>query len=117
MQTCTETHSVCEAHRSKQVYYPSRLLELSSLGQRDDGAGGTWRLIEKPSASTIQGDYATLSHRWKSEPFKLTRDTRADMLHGLPDSCLHGTYRDAMRVARTIGLRYLWIDSLCTTSF
>jgi hypothetical protein len=44
---------------------------------------------------------------------KLTRDTLASFLASLPESILPKTFQDTIQVVRRLGLRYLWIDSLC----
>lgn len=66
-------------------------------------------------------EYVTLSHRWGDPakghriPPKLTRDNNKDakLRRGIEVSSLPKTFRDAVLITRTLGLRYLWIDSLC----
>lgn len=44
---------------------------------------------------------------------KLTTDNYASMLLGMPSTLLPQLYQDALHVAFNLGIRYLWIDSLC----
>lgn len=56
----------------------------------------------------------TLSHCWGSaDCMKLTTDNYASMLLGMPSTLLPQLYQDALYVASNLGIRYLWIDSLC----
>lgn len=108
---CRSNHPDCIERDLRHTYRPARLVDLCPP---DLPTNEFWRLIEDTSG--LSGGYATLSHRWGQgslEPFKLTQSTRGDMVKGLPFDCLSGTYRDAMRVVLGLGLRYMWIDSLC----
>ena len=60
------------------------------------------------------GPYLTLSHRWGSAKLlKLTSANLEEMRREIPMSQLSKTFKDAIVVARTFGVKYLWIDSLC----
>ncbi|OAA56330.1 Heterokaryon incompatibility [Niveomyces insectorum RCEF 264] len=62
-----------------------------------------------------RADYVALSHCWGG-PIKtlLTTTTAAAFATALPPaSALPANFRDAMTVTRALGIRYLWIDSLC----
>ncbi|KAF1983535.1 HET-domain-containing protein [Aulographum hederae CBS 113979] len=60
------------------------------------------------------GQWISLSHRWNNEA-SLTTTTRnlTEHLREIPWSSLPKTFRDAIRLTRFLGFRYLWIDSLC----
>lgn len=61
--------------------------------------------------------YVTLSHCWgkTKSPLLLTQETYAShtSLNGIPVSQLPRTFQDAIMVTRKLGVRYLWVDSLC----
>jgi hypothetical protein len=60
------------------------------------------------------GRYACLSHCWgNNKTYRLTSETYSKYTIGVPVDDLPRTYRDAISVCRYLGLRYLWIDSLC----
>ena len=60
------------------------------------------------------GDYAALSHCWgSSKPMITDSTTFKANLEGIPYANLPKTFQHAVRVTRQLGLRYLWIDSLC----
>ncbi|KAF2621251.1 HET-domain-containing protein [Macroventuria anomochaeta] len=72
------------------------------------------RLI--PTASQLVTDsYATLSHCWGPNPsfFTLTAGNLAAFQARIDITELPKTFRDAILFCRNIGIRYLWIDSLC----
>ena len=56
----------------------------------------------------------TLIHRWGTdEPIMLTEASLSDMSKRIDIANLSQTYRDAIAITRSLGVRYLWIDSLC----
>ena len=58
--------------------------------------------------------YLTLSHCWgKTTYFTTTRANEAEMRQRILYDKLPLTFRHAFEVARRLGIRYLWIDSLC----
>jgi hypothetical protein len=64
--------------------------------------------------------YAALSHCWGLYPLLTTttsnissHSSRPPGRSGIPLSSLPRTFRDAILIKRALGLRYLWIDSLC----
>ena len=61
-----------------------------------------------------QGRYATLSYCWGGpQESSLTTSTLADKQKNLSMAELPRTITDAITITRSLGLRYLWIDSLC----
>lgn len=61
--------------------------------------------------------YVTLSHCWGLKHFaRLLEANRDDYIErGIPwtEICRNTNFRDAIRVARHLKVRYIWIDSLC----
>jgi hypothetical protein len=69
------------------------------------------RLVETKGMS---GKYIALSHCWGKElTFVTTRETLGKRMEDIQLEELPQTFRDAVEVTRALGLRYLWIDSLC----
>jgi hypothetical protein len=58
--------------------------------------------------------YTTLSHCWgKVEFLQLLKGNFASMKEGIKIDDLPKTFQDAVAITRRLGVRYLWIDSLC----
>ncbi|KAI6093235.1 HET-domain-containing protein [Hypoxylon rubiginosum] len=110
LKECTETHTSCNPGGITS-YIPSRLVELD-----DSAAEPTFRVVEKHQVDP-QSQYLTLSHCWGVESMKdrltLTHSTVEALSKEQPCSMLPKTYRDALIVAGRLGIRYVWIDSLC----
>ena len=53
----------------------------------------------------------------KSQPLTLTQETAQVLEAGIPLAALPKTFQDAVFVTRTLGTRYLWIDSLLVFLF
>ncbi|KAJ5707264.1 extracellular lipase [Penicillium malachiteum] len=69
------------------------------------------RLVE---SNGQRGHYTTLSYCWGGySEFKTTRSSYRDRLEGITFADLPKTYADAVRITRSLGVRYLWIDALC----
>lgn len=63
-----------------------------------------------------KGLYATLSHCWGppgKHPLSTTRSNLASRTQGIPWNELPNTFQDTIMVTRSVGISYIWIDSLC----
>lgn len=96
--------------RSKDV--PARLLDVASPDASKD-----LKLIDTRRSgicSNTNLEYATLSHCWgQTKHITTETDTQKKREAGIAFSELNRTFQDAVLVTRALGLRYLWIDSLC----
>ncbi|KAF1989419.1 HET-domain-containing protein [Aulographum hederae CBS 113979] len=60
------------------------------------------------------GEYATLSHCWQdSQPVATVKENLQEHKGRLICSHLPVAFREAIQIVRSLGLQYLWIDSLC----
>ena len=101
---CVDSHSTCA--KSVNSRLPSRILDLGPPGGSPD-----LRLLVDVK---ICGRYATLSHCWgNSQPLKLIQTTYDDFQKKIAYTSLSKTFQDAVTATRSLGMRYLWIDSLC----
>lgn len=70
------------------------------------------RLHETAEGET--GRWVALSHKWGPAPhFSTNSQNLSSHLAGIEFEQLPATFKDAVIVARAIGVQYLWIDSLC----
>ncbi|KAI1078688.1 HET-domain-containing protein [Whalleya microplaca] len=109
-RTCCESHHTCrEQEIGLPQFLPTRLIEILDTYSDDKLQ---WRLVR---GSDIEAtSYVTLSHCWgKSRHTQLFKDNIACFQEKQPESDLPKTYRQAMRVALSLGVQYIWIDSLC----
>jgi Heterokaryon incompatibility protein (HET) len=63
-----------------------------------------------------RGRYIALSHRWGNgdkKPLCTTKTNLEALRKGIELDQLPKTFQDAVKVTRQLGVRYLWIDSLC----
>ena len=103
IEDCFHAHQECE--RRGRPFLPSRCLDIGTQ------SGDTIRLLTPKSEL---GRYSCLSHCWGlNNTCKLTSETFARYTNGVPLEELPRTYRDAIAVCRFLGLKYIWIDSLC----
>ncbi|KAI1033785.1 hypothetical protein LB503_011032 [Fusarium chuoi] len=61
-----------------------------------------------------RGKYISLSYCWGKEPqFTTTKATLEERKRQITISDLSQTHQDVIKLARELGVRYLWIDSIC----
>jgi hypothetical protein len=111
LQDCDSGHSDynCPSHSSDTVL-PTRVLDVGEKG-------GPFSLRLYRTKKHERGRYATLSHRWGDPAQHRKFCTYHCNIPSLSDEIvfdeLPKTFQDAVTVTRGIGIRYLWIDSLC----
>ncbi|KAI9641566.1 hypothetical protein NHQ30_010378 [Ciborinia camelliae] len=107
INNCIQNHSSCNISSTTQL--PSRLLDIS-------GSPDLVHLVQTrnlPSGSKSPS-YATLSHCWGSKRFiQTTSSSIASFYNGIRRDALPANFRDAISVVQALGLRFIWIDSLC----
>ncbi|KAI0835685.1 heterokaryon incompatibility protein-domain-containing protein [Hypoxylon sp. FL0890] len=100
LNDCKENHHCCRTPGEAQL--PTRVLYLG---------GRTPRLVEH---QTVKAEYVAITHCWGKEPFLQTKTSNLQshkeriLLRAMPKN-----FRDAVYVSKSLGYKYLWIDSLC----
>ncbi|KAK5745333.1 hypothetical protein LTR17_001494 [Elasticomyces elasticus] len=88
---------------------PTRLLELTPTKRHP-----TIRLVNTADLQEGSVFYTTLSHCWgHTLNFELLRNNARRLRTAIPWNSLPRTFQDAAIVTARLGVRYLWIDSLC----
>ncbi|KAF2973247.1 hypothetical protein GQX73_g249 [Xylaria multiplex] len=107
LKLCLTSHPQCQ--QSGPRVLPSRLLRISKAGVSSYHV----QLITTPEGHT--GDYAALSYCWGGpQPLQLTKNTVENLLQQPIDSrALPQGLNDAVEVAYSLELEYLWVDALC----
>jgi hypothetical protein len=102
VQNCIGTHIDCGPIEDKML--PTRLIDVGSKGSDP-------RLVQMGG---LKGNYLALSHCWGGSIRNcLTSETIQAFQKKIPLSELPANFRDAVLITRSLGFRYLWIDSLC----
>ncbi|VUC26847.1 unnamed protein product [Clonostachys rosea] len=101
---CATSHMKCQEDCLHVL--PFRVLDLTLLGDDID-----MRLLVNAQS---HDRYAALSHCWGgSQPLQLLRGNYEQFKRRISYRALPKTFQDAVVATRSLGLRYLWIDSLC----
>jgi hypothetical protein len=96
---CDERHSCYQGNHSP---LPSRVIDV--------GAETPYLYI----SDRHHAPYMTLSHCWGGkQPLTTTTATLKERCMGISMASFPELYRDAVIITRKLGIRYLWIDSLC----
>jgi hypothetical protein len=93
------------------VFLPTRVLDVS---ERDCVAV---HLVCMARDHGTAGRYLALSHRWGSssthELFCTLKDNIEEYKRRILDASLSYAFQYAVQITRSLGIRYLWIDSFC----
>ncbi|KAH7370075.1 heterokaryon incompatibility protein-domain-containing protein [Rhexocercosporidium sp. MPI-PUGE-AT-0058] len=103
LHECRSSHPHCIPANGQT---PKRLIDvgLASISPK---------LVECRALSNKSLRYATLSYCWGLTTFKTTKETVDAYSRMLPYHDLPKTYQDAILIAWSVGIKYLWIDALC----
>ncbi|GAB1312567.1 Heterokaryon incompatibility domain-containing protein [Madurella fahalii] len=105
ISTCTIDHQ-CISNSDRMQWLPTRVIDIGE-------SKSDIRLVER-SDITVYRRYLCLSHCWGTGPAVCTTTRNIDRHYaGLEWSHLPRTYQDTICVARLLGVRFVWIDSLC----
>lgn len=98
---CKNQHPACSHQGLAGSHLPSRVIDV----------GHPPRLYESHGE---RAHYMTLSHCWgTSQHFVTTSENIRDLRVEIPWTSLPKTFQDAILITRSLGIRFLWIDSLC----
>ncbi|KAH6701271.1 heterokaryon incompatibility protein-domain-containing protein [Leptodontidium sp. MPI-SDFR-AT-0119] len=103
MLDCKKYHAGCSW--SQDHILPTRVIDVG------DCVSSTPFLVTTNGAT---GAWLTLSHCWGGKlPLSTTLETLEQRMEGIPMGHLPATFRDAIEITRTLGFRYIWIDTFC----
>ncbi|TLS20828.1 uncharacterized protein PpBr36_10680 [Pyricularia pennisetigena] len=104
LSDCRLLHESCLSEQLHEL--PTRVIDVGCS-------------LDSPTVSLfvsqgLKADYVALSHCWGGaiSPL-LTTETMEPFQQSIQISTLPANFRDAVAITRNLGLRYLWIDSLC----
>ncbi|OCL12958.1 HET-domain-containing protein [Glonium stellatum] len=107
LRDCMANHPGCNFAQAKARQSPTRLIQLKSTSLD----GWNVRLYEPKQESV---EYACLSHCWGDiQPLRTTQNCFKQFKQVIEWDKLPRTFQDAVSVARSLKVHYIWIDSLC----
>lgn len=107
LQTCNSSHA-CKSKPNagaEKHLLPTRLIVTDEEYPR---------LLHDTSELPGTTPYSTLSHCWGTHKIlTLTKGNLWDLIGRIPTAQLSRTFQNAIEIARYLGFKYIWIDSLC----
>jgi hypothetical protein len=98
--SCLSGHAGC---RRGSSYRPKRVIDISEP---------LYRLYEPDSR--MEGDYVALSYSWGDKGLPMTTmETYEGRKLGFGQETVPIVFRDAASIAQRLGIKYLWVDTLC----
>ncbi|RSL65987.1 hypothetical protein CEP53_003525 [Fusarium sp. AF-6] len=107
---CKTEHAVCsEAEVKITRDLPKRVIDIGL--ESNDGI----HVFERDNpAERIDEPYIALSHCWgKTQHLVSKKATIDERKRNIPFGIMAKTFQDAVTISRKLGIRYIWIDSLC----
>jgi serine/threonine protein kinase len=111
MQTCATHHHFCQPPALESQHagiLPARFLEVHPTDS-EEYSGHVVSASNLPSTTP----YAALSYVWNDDDMLLNSDNIDALYSSVPLDALSKPISDAISVTRKLGLRYLWVDTLC----
>ena len=105
---CSTNHPLCSRKRSDKM--PHRLLDVST----EDPSKGI-RIVEFEANESTQHPYLTLSYCWRigrGMPHTTTKSLKAHK-ENIAWTTLPKAFQEAVLLTKKLGIRYIWIDSIC----
>jgi Heterokaryon incompatibility protein (HET) len=98
---------------NERLPWPTRVIDVASK----ESPTGIRLIDSKDIDSANCPTYMTLSHCWgpptSEKPLRTMEANVKDHFQSIDYQKLSTTFKDAIKVTRDLGSRYLWIDSLC----
>lgn len=105
LRDCKDRHDKCLSGRRPSL--PTRVIYVGNDRQHRDVR------LEEPKPES-RAEYVALSHCWGGDiALKLMKENREEFKDKIRFEDLAANFQDAIKVTRELGIRYLWIDSLC----
>jgi len=106
LRACSETHKSCRPVQNQEAL-PTRLLEIQ--------LGSSKLELKLVEIHGLTGLYFALSYVWglPGNVFRTTQNNCSSLLQAIDPSSPPSVILDAVVLTRAIGVRYLWVDSLC----
>lgn len=114
---CRKEHTQCspsESETKTKLVRPTRLIDLGLPQHNQDPSP---RLVDVADIDpSIKIEYTALSYCWgvdRCPEAMTTRSSEESHRQQIVFSSLPKTFRDAMTMTAAVGIRFIWIDSLC----
>ncbi|KAJ4985521.1 hypothetical protein SVAN01_08992 [Stagonosporopsis vannaccii] len=102
IQQCSTSHRRCQRFL-QEPYLPTRVVEILDS-----------RSVRLRETDNENGLYTCLSHCWGVQPIiRTTTASIAAHRTSIPWANLPKTFQDAVNITSRLGIKYIWIDSLC----
>jgi hypothetical protein len=112
LSNCLSNHPSCTPSQVDH-WIPKRLLDVSLVRRNPNSIVLVERTHLEMSEAEHKVQYCTLSHVWgKCKPAMLNQNTYAELKNGLEVDNLPRCFQDAIKITRSLGIQYLWIDAL-----
>ncbi|EXJ63416.1 uncharacterized protein A1O5_11465, partial [Cladophialophora psammophila CBS 110553] len=111
IQACHSLHKACTEFSSSVGGHAPTNFRLARL---IDVSSKPARLQARGDLSSLDPRYLPLSHCWGEVPrVRLLKENLVKMQDAIPEEGLSLNIRQAFKITRNLGYRFIWIDSLC----
>ena len=100
LSNCIDNHRKCPSNSISPL--PARVIDVKNI-----------QALKLYVSASENGRYVALSHRWGSSALTTTLANLKSRKKRIIWAELPKIFQDAIAITRQLGLKYLWIDSLC----
>jgi hypothetical protein len=114
LATCLKDHAECRLTAIDFTpFFPKRVIDVNPFDGSNDVRLFT-HAARTSEATAVAQPYVTLSHCWGAHQIITTMIDSIERHHGRIEwQKLSKTFQDAIIATRSLGFKYIWIDSLC----
>ncbi|KAH8656837.1 heterokaryon incompatibility protein-domain-containing protein [Ilyonectria robusta] len=111
LEECQQKHPHCLDREHGPSELPTRVVDV---GVTPAGIESHPASVQILCSQGMRANYIALSHCWGGTIKMVLKESRlAEFQNAISTSSLPRNFRDAIAITRNLGIRYLWIDSLC----
>ncbi|KAI8651876.1 HET domain-containing protein [Fusarium sp. Ph1] len=111
LKECQEKHTHCLGREYRPAELPTRVVDVGVAPVGIESHLDNVRIL---CSKGRRADYIALSHCWGGMIKTVLKESLlVEFQKAILTSSLPRNFRDAIAITRKLGIRYLWIDSLC----
>ncbi|KAH6991473.1 heterokaryon incompatibility protein-domain-containing protein [Ilyonectria sp. MPI-CAGE-AT-0026] len=111
LEECQQKHPHCLDREHGPPELPTRVMDVGVTPVGIEPHPASVRIL---CSRGMRANYIALSHCWGGTIKMVLKESRlAEFQNAIFTSSLPRNFRDAIAITRNLGIRYLWIDSLC----
>ncbi|KAF2713602.1 hypothetical protein K504DRAFT_462115 [Pleomassaria siparia CBS 279.74] len=111
LDECSHHHEACRPTGDSASFLPTRLIDL--IGTTQGNSASSFRIVNGTNVEHSANYVAVIPASSSTSGLTLCHGRLHQMQSHLTRDMLPGAINDAITAANSLGIRYMWVDSLC----